>query len=53
MGAVVDNLAKGGGKPKGVGDIFKAVVQAVLIFGLDMWVMTPCTGRVIGGFDIG
>ena len=34
----------------GVGDIFKVVVQALLLFGLEMWVMTPRTGWALGGF---
>ena len=49
MGAVVNNLEKGGGETKGVGMFFKEVVQAVLLFGSDMWVMTPRTGGAIGG----
>ena len=32
---------------------FKAVVQAVLLFGLEMWVMTPRMGRAIVGFNTG
>ena len=28
----------------------KAVVQSVLIFGAEMWVMTPCMGRTLWGF---
>ena len=31
------------------GFFFKAVVQAVLLFGLDTWVVTPCMGRDLGG----
>ena len=28
--------------------IYLAVVQLVLIYGSDTWVMTPCIGRVLG-----
>ena len=31
------------------GTFLKAVVQAVLIFGLEMWVMTPRMRRDLGG----
>ena len=30
---------------------FNAVVQVVLIFGAETWVMTPCMGRYLGGFQ--
>ena len=33
------------------GFLFKAVVQAVLLFGSDIWVVTPCMVRVLGGFQ--
>ena len=29
---------------------FKILVQAVLLFGAETWVVTPCMGRVLGGF---
>ena len=32
----------------GVGDIFKVVVQLVLLFWLETWVMTPHMGRSLG-----
>ena len=28
---------------------FKSVVQAVLLFSLDTWVVTPCMWRALGG----
>ena len=31
------------------GFFFKAVVQAVLLFDLDTWVVTPYMGRDLGG----
>ena len=33
------------------GVLFKAVVQAVLIFGLETWVMPPCMGWDLEGFQ--
>ena len=30
--------------------IYVAVVKAVLLFGLETWVMKPCIGRVLGRF---
>ena len=30
---------------------FKSIVQPVLIFGAETWVVTPCMGRVLGGFQ--
>ena len=32
------------------GQIYLAVVQLVMFYGLDMWVITPRIGRVLGGF---
>ena len=31
--------------------IFKAVVQAVLLFGAENWVFTPCICKSLGGFQ--
>ena len=28
----------------------KAVIQAILLFGLETWVVTPRIGRTLGGF---
>ena len=30
--------------------LFKAIIQLVLIFGADSWVVTPCMGLVLGVF---
>ena len=38
-----------GCQPTVIGDFFKAVVQAVLLFGLETWVMTPRMVRSLGG----
>ena len=43
-------LSREGAKPRVFGFFFKAVVQAVLIFGLDTWVVTPGMGKALGGF---
>ena len=40
-GAVVADFDMGGGGSEGVGTFFKAVTQAVLLFGAETWVMTP------------
>ena len=31
--------------------LFKSVVQLVLLLGAETWVVTPCMGRVLGGFQ--
>ena len=38
-----------GCQPTVIGNFFKAVVQAVLLFGLETWVMTPRMVRSLGG----
>ena len=42
-----------GANPRVSGIFFKAVVQAVLIFGAETWVMTPCMVRTLGGSNTG
>ena len=42
-------LEREGSIPRVSGMFFTAVVQAVLIFGLEMWVMTPRMGQDQGG----
>ena len=44
-------LGHEGARPKILGMFCKAVVQAVLLFGLVMWVTTPCMGSDIGSFQ--
>ena len=41
---------QGGGEAAGVRIFFKAVVQSVLIFGEEIWLVTPHMGQVMGGF---
>ena len=33
--------------------VFKFMVQAVLIFGWETWVVTSCIGKALGGFGPG
>ena len=37
--------------PQVYGFFFKAVIQAVLIFGSETWVVTPRMGKVLGRFQ--
>ena len=41
----------GGGGPKSIRVVFKAVIQAVLFLGSEMWVLTPCMERYLGSFQ--
>ena len=41
LGLFFKDTGKGGSHPKGVKDVFEAVVQAVLFLGAEMWVMNP------------
>ena len=41
-------LRREGVKPRVLGMFFKVMVQAVLLFGSEMWVMTPYMGQSIG-----
>ena len=43
-------VVREGAIPWVLGVFFKAVVQKVLLFGSEMWVMTPHMGRVLGSF---
>ena len=42
-------LSREGVAPQVFVFFIKARVQAVLIFGAETWVVTPCTGRILGG----
>ena len=44
-------LSREGADPRVSGFFFKYVVQAVLLFGLETWVVTPLMGRALGGFQ--
>ena len=41
-------LSREGEMPRVFGFLFKSVVQSVLIFGEETWVVTPCMVRVLG-----
>ena len=42
-------LSREGADPQVSGLFFKAVIQAVLIFGTETWVVTPRMGKSLGG----
>ena len=44
-------LSRKGARPRMSVFFFKDVVQLVLLFGVETWVVTPCMGRVLGGFQ--
>ena len=43
-------LIREGARLQVSGLFFQDVYLLVLIFGAEMWVVTPCMGRVLGGF---
>ena len=40
-----------GSEPRVSGFFFKAVVQSVLLFGVETWLVTPHMGWVLGGLQ--
>ena len=44
-------LSREGKNPRLYRFFFKAVVQSILLFCAEMWVLTLCMGRVLGGFQ--
>ena len=44
-------LSREGAETKVLGHLFKAVVQAVLVFGAETWVLTPRPERALGRFQ--
>ena len=44
-------LGREGVDPRVSGMFFKVVIQVTLIFGSEMWVMTPCMVWSLGGFQ--
>ena len=42
-------LSREGAAPQVSKFFFKAVVQAILLFGAETWVVTPCMGKALGG----
>ena len=51
LGEVVVDFEQGGGRSEGVGALFKAVTQAVLLFGAETWVLTPMIERNLSSFQ--
>ena len=51
MDAVVANFDPGGGGSEDVGEFFKAVIQAVLLFGAEKWVLTPRIEQAMSSFQ--
>ena len=45
-------LSREGATPWVYGFFFKAVIQAVLLFGAETWVVTSFVGKALGGFQI-
>ena len=45
-------LIREGAKPRVYVFFFKSIVQSVLLFGAETWVIIPCMGRVMGGVPI-
>ena len=46
-------LGREGARTKVLGVFFKAVVQAVILFGLETWVVTPRMGQALGVSNTG
>ena len=53
MGTAGEDSGMGGCQPKGLRDIFKAVVQAVMLFGSETWVLTSRMGLSLGSLQHG
>ena len=50
MGSLVQGVEQGGCGFPDLADKYVTVVQAVLLYGLEKWMMTLRIGRVLGGF---
>ena len=44
-------LSREGARLRVSGFFFKSLVQSVLLFGAETWVVTPRIGQVLGGFQ--
>ena len=51
MGTDGKDVRMGGHQTTGLGVFFKVVVQEVLIFGSETWVIAPRMGRDLGSFQ--
>ena len=50
LGTAEADTEQGGGRQESVGEFFKAVVQQVLLFGAETWVVTPIIERALNSF---
>ena len=50
MGEAAGDPYQGGRNKTGVGNFFKAVVQQVLLFGAETWVVSPMMERALSAF---
>ena len=44
-------ISREGATPQVSGLFFKAVIQTVMLFGAETWVVNPHTGKALGGFQ--
>ena len=51
LAVVVAYFESGGSRSKGIGKHFKAVTQAVLLFGSETWIITPRVERALSSFQ--
>ena len=51
LGAFVVDIEPGGVGSEGVGTFLKSVAQAVLLFGAEMWVLTPRMEQALDSFQ--
>ena len=50
-GRLLRILSREGADPKVSGHFFKALTQAVLLFGVETWVLTPSMDRALSSFQ--
>ena len=51
LGALISDIDPGGVDLKVLGHFYKAVAQAVFLFGAEMWLLTPCMKRALDSFQ--
>ena len=50
LGEATEDIGEGGSDGADIGGLFQDVVQQVLLFGAEMWVVTPRMEQAISGF---
>ena len=50
MGEDVEYFRAGGSRPRNFGNFYRAVVQATLLFGAELWVISSLISRNLGSF---